>query len=214
LEHGLLTRGEWLHRRDFDSESDDSLAEDDDENIQYGPPTDGEPSYQVARCTIEKFIEMCESLLCFHAYYKTGKYWKVGEIKGLQICLINPLEQWWDKSWQLWTEVIRKTGTSKNFMKYYIYRIRFQSMGIYATQMRVLENVHWRGTLMFSLSQLSKEFGSMYVYGKLHIFSEGISKFNVRIWKRFLQWTLWDSCYMRQSIHLLLRWPSNLLQGK
>jgi hypothetical protein len=66
-EHGLLTRGERLHRRNIDSESDDSVEEDDDDNIQSGPPTDGEPSAQVARCTMEKFIEMWKSLLCFHA---------------------------------------------------------------------------------------------------------------------------------------------------
>jgi hypothetical protein len=78
-EHGLLTRGERLTRRNINSESDNSVEENDDDNIQSGPPTDGEPSAQVARCTIEKFIEMCESLLCFHAYYKTGKYWKIGD---------------------------------------------------------------------------------------------------------------------------------------
>jgi hypothetical protein len=38
-----------------------------------------EPPIQMARCTINNFIEMCESLLCFHTFYKQKKYWKVSD---------------------------------------------------------------------------------------------------------------------------------------
>jgi hypothetical protein len=34
---------------------------------------------RIVRCTIDKFVKMCESLLCFHAYYKQEKYWKVSD---------------------------------------------------------------------------------------------------------------------------------------
>lgn len=38
----------------------------------------------MARCTVDKFIQMCEMLLCFHAFYKQDKYWKVGSIEHLE----------------------------------------------------------------------------------------------------------------------------------
>jgi hypothetical protein len=69
MDKGLLKKGERLHGRQpvipENQTSDEESTED--------------PSILFARSTINNFIEMRESLLCFHAFYKQKKYWKVGD---------------------------------------------------------------------------------------------------------------------------------------
>jgi hypothetical protein len=71
-EEGLLTKGEQLQGRKEESQVD-IVNHTTTKNNQVADPGEG----KIARCTIDKFVEMCESLLCFHAYYKQEKYWKV-----------------------------------------------------------------------------------------------------------------------------------------
>jgi hypothetical protein len=61
------------HRQDFSCDSDSAADSRNDETMEY------ENVIPIARCTSTKFVEMCESMLCFHAFYKQKNYWKVGD---------------------------------------------------------------------------------------------------------------------------------------
>jgi hypothetical protein len=71
--HGLLSRGERLRHGTNNTDSTSEESTNDDAQAE------ALEEQAVPRCTISKFIEMCEVLLCFHAYYKKGKYWRVGD---------------------------------------------------------------------------------------------------------------------------------------
>jgi hypothetical protein len=114
-EHSLLTRGEKLRLRttdppvEEDSSSDGDIISDEEpitnKDEQNGPNscTDGSSDVEDVRCTRSKFIELCEMMLCFHAYYKKGNYWKCGDktsatvfdhaIRGMMRQLLSTLER-------------------------------------------------------------------------------------------------------------------------
>jgi hypothetical protein len=51
---------------------------DDDDNVldeEDNCHNSDDSSNLDVRCTRTKFIELCEMMLCFHAYYKKGEYW-------------------------------------------------------------------------------------------------------------------------------------------
>jgi hypothetical protein len=70
MEKGLLKMGEKLQAMKSGIQLVNQSS--DEESTK-------ESSIKMAQCTINNFIEMCESLLCFHAFYKQKKYWKVGD---------------------------------------------------------------------------------------------------------------------------------------
>jgi hypothetical protein len=70
MEKGLLKKGERLQTRQSGIQPVNQSSDEESST---------ESSVKMARCTINNFIEMCESLLCFHAFYKQKKYWKVGD---------------------------------------------------------------------------------------------------------------------------------------
>jgi hypothetical protein len=70
MEKGLLKKGERLQAM----QSGIQLV-----NQSSDEESTTESSIKMARCTINNFIEMCESLLCFQTFYKQKKYWKVGD---------------------------------------------------------------------------------------------------------------------------------------
>jgi hypothetical protein len=92
-DHSLLTRGEILKMRtqnqrveEEGSGSDGGV--DDDDNVldeEDNCHNSDDSSNLDVRCTRTKFIELCEMMLCFHAYYKKGDYWKCGDKVGADI---------------------------------------------------------------------------------------------------------------------------------
>jgi hypothetical protein len=113
-EHGLLTRGEMLRNRsnqnddeenssDGDvSEGESTADEKDEEDLNNCTSSDSSSDLEV-RCTRIKFIELCEMMMCFHAYYKKGEYWACGDelsagvfdkaIRGMMRQLLSTLER-------------------------------------------------------------------------------------------------------------------------
>jgi hypothetical protein len=73
---GLLTRGERLHPVSGVNLNALGVIESYVPGMEKTEENDQDQSYVMPQCTITNFIEMCESLLSFHAFYKQKKYWK------------------------------------------------------------------------------------------------------------------------------------------
>jgi hypothetical protein len=57
---------------------------DDDDLYLVHPDQPIDDNIKMTRCTRSKFINMCESLLTFHAFYKKGIYWERGDITAVK----------------------------------------------------------------------------------------------------------------------------------
>jgi hypothetical protein len=77
-EHSLLTQGERLRMHMNPPMEEQALSLDSDD-ISIDASEDDSGNSTDVRCTRTKFIELCEMMLCFHAYYKKGEYWKCGD---------------------------------------------------------------------------------------------------------------------------------------
>jgi hypothetical protein len=75
----------------------DAVNEDDDDNSSESDESDEDSSSDCedefiivseedqnngdnrTRCTLENIVQLFEMILCFHAFYKNSKYWKIGD---------------------------------------------------------------------------------------------------------------------------------------